>query len=201
MIRPLEPRVGENRPVEVMKREAKAFLKEMSKEGLFPSAEDFEQRLVEVMAEIDANIVECMVWEDYSENGEIQRREVQGVSSNGYRQNRQELEFGVRVAWRNSRKCIMRAHCWDLKCIDLRDVKTSKGMVEAIIKHAPAAYNDGRIIPTGKLRFRTFASQETDSWKVFIFPARRVDSTAAMFWSQQFLSFAGVSTLIHASAL
>jgi nitric oxide synthase oxygenase domain/subunit len=44
----------------------------------------------------------------------------------------------------------MRAHWLDLKCVDLRDIKTSKGMVDAIINHVPAAYNGGRIVPTGK---------------------------------------------------
>jgi nitric oxide synthase oxygenase domain/subunit len=49
----------------------------------------------------------------------------------------------------------MRAHCWDLKCVDLRDVKTSKGMVEAIIEHTPIVYNDGRIVPTGENYHKT----------------------------------------------
>lgn len=56
----------------------------------------------------------------------------------------------MRVAWRNSRKCILRAHCWDLKLVDLRDVKISKGMLDAIIGNAPAAYNHGRIVPPGE---------------------------------------------------
>jgi nitric oxide synthase oxygenase domain/subunit len=91
-----------------------------------------------------------MVWEDPNEDNAVERRKVQGVSSNGYAQTTEELEWGVRVAWRNSRKCIMRAHCWDLKCVDLRNVKTSKGMVNAIINGLPTVYNYGRIVPTGQ---------------------------------------------------
>jgi nitric oxide synthase oxygenase domain/subunit len=150
MIRPLEPRVGENRPINVIKREAEAFLREMLAEGIFPSSEAFEQRVKEVIAEIEENKVECMLWEETNEDGIMERRKLQGVSSNGYLQTKEELEWGVRFAWRNSRKCIMRAHAWDLKCVDLRDIKTSKGMVDAIINHAPAAYNKGRIVPTGE---------------------------------------------------
>jgi nitric oxide synthase oxygenase domain/subunit len=153
MIRPLEPRVGENRPINVIKREAEAFLKEMLAEGIFPSSEDYEQRVKEVIVEIEENKVECMVWDEVNEGGTTEKIKLQGVSSNGYLQTKEELEWGVRFAWRNSRKCIMRAHCWDLKCVDLRGIKTSKGMVDAIINNAPAAYNEGRIAPTGEFFF------------------------------------------------
>lgn len=151
MIRPLDPRVGENRSIEVIKQEAEAFLKEMLSEGLFDSSEVFEQRLKEVIKQIEGNSVKCMVWGDSAGDDGVQRRKVQGVSSNGYVQTKEEMEWGVRIAWRNSRKCIMRAHCWDLKCLDLRDIKTSKGMLDAIIKHCPTTYNRGRIVPTGLL--------------------------------------------------
>ncbi len=197
MIRPIEPHVGENRPVHVIKREAEAFLREMLAEGIFTSSEAFEQRLKEVILEIEENKVECMLWEEVNEDGIIERRKLKGVSSNGYVQTKEELEWGVRFAWRNSRKCIMRAHCWDLKCVDLRDTKTSKGMVAAIINHAPAAYNEGRIVPTGEFLARII-SYKVDVWTAFIFPQRRVDSTGPMFWSHQFLNFAGVS--VHCPA-
>jgi nitric oxide synthase oxygenase domain/subunit len=150
MIRPLEPRVGENRPIRVIKAEAEAFLREMFAEGLIPSTKDFEQRLNKVMVEIEENGIDCMVREDTAGDGELERRKVPGRSSNGYVHTKEELEYGVRVSWRNSRKCIMRAHCWDLKFVDLRSVKTSRGMLEATIGNALAAYNGGRIVPTGK---------------------------------------------------
>lgn len=102
-----------------------------------------------------------MLWEDVNEDGITERRKLQGLSSNGYLQTKEELDWGVRFAWRNSRKCIMRAHCWDLKCVDLRDIKTSKGMVDAIIKHATAAYNEGRIVPTSEFLARLQAIKLT----------------------------------------
>jgi nitric oxide synthase oxygenase domain/subunit len=161
MIRPLEPRVGENRPIHVIKGEAEAFLREMLTEGIFPSSEAFEHRLKEVLVEIEENKVECTLWEEVNEDGITERRKLQGVSSNGYLQTKEELKWGARFAWRNSRKCIMRAHWWDLKCVDLRDIKTSKGMVDAIINHAPAAYNERRIVPTGKFVARLQATKLT----------------------------------------
>jgi hypothetical protein len=64
MIRPLEPRVGENRSIHVIKREAEVFLREMLTEGIFPSSEAFEHRLKEVIVEIEENKVECTLWEE-----------------------------------------------------------------------------------------------------------------------------------------
>jgi hypothetical protein len=52
MVQPLAPCVGENRPVEVVKCEA---------EDLFTCSQDFEQRLEEVMAEIEESEVETIV--------------------------------------------------------------------------------------------------------------------------------------------
>ena len=85
----------------------------MYNEGLFNSQDAFEQRVQEVIAEINAGVIETKVWEDSREevNGvmELKRAQVMGVSSKGWLQTREELEWGVRIAWRNSRKCIMRA--------------------------------------------------------------------------------------------
>jgi hypothetical protein len=35
------------------------------------------------------------------------------------------------------------------RLVDLRHVKTSKGMIDAIIEYSPTAFNGGRILPTG----------------------------------------------------
>lgn len=94
MIRPLEPRVGENYPISVIKREAEAFLSEMLTEGLIPSTKDLEQRLGEVILEIEENGVDCTVWEDAAGDGELERKKVQGRSSNGYVQTKRGV--GVR---------------------------------------------------------------------------------------------------------
>ena len=48
MIRPLEPRVGESRSIEVIQQEAGAFLRELFAEGFFPAQNDFERRLEQV---------------------------------------------------------------------------------------------------------------------------------------------------------
>lgn len=165
----------------------------MFDEGLFTSRSAFESRLATILEEIDHNSVETFVWQDsYSSTGDAQRVKVNGFSSSGYFQTREELQFGIRLAWKNSRKCILRAHYPELKLVDLRHVKTSRGMVDAIIEHAPAAFNHGRILPTGKLCPKVIL-KIIDDCIVFVFPPRTANSTGPMFWSPQMLTFAGVS--------
>lgn len=117
----MEPKVGENRPIHNIRLEAEAFLSEMYDEGLFTSGHDFESRLQQVLAEIDSGAVQTKVWVDSEvttqDYVELKRVQVDGYSSSGWQQNRRELEWGVRVAWRNARKCIMRAHSQDLVCV------------------------------------------------------------------------------------
>lgn len=161
MNRPLHPRLGENHPLSAIEEEARAFLHEMLEEGLFASRSSFEARLASVLEEIGRNAVETTVWQDSANfNGDVQRVKVNGRSSSGYNHTSDELRFGVRLAWKNARRCIMRAHYPELKLVDLRHVKTSRAMVDAIIEHVPAAFNHGKIFATGKLlRYQHFVSQ------------------------------------------
>ncbi|KAL9123037.1 MAG: hypothetical protein Q9187_000409 [Circinaria calcarea] len=100
-----EPRVGENRALHVVEQEAEEFLRELHRERFFDSDEKFEERLKHVRDEIRAGAVEAIVREDGL------RAKVGG----NWIQTPQELQFGFRRAWRNSRKCIMRSHCEELE--------------------------------------------------------------------------------------
>lgn len=216
--RPLEPYVGENRPLSSIKVEAEAFLHEMYDEGLFNSQDDFDKRVQEVIAEIDAGVLETKVWEDSQEiiDGitELKRVQIEGASSKGWLQTREELEWGIRVAWRNSRKCIMRTHykylkfvspittmriCWpcylNFRLFDLRDITTSKGMLDAIIQKLPEAYNGGRIQPSGRWMRSLLSPTKLITVLVFMFPPRSVDGLGPVFWSPQLLTFAAVSCI------
>lgn len=65
-----------------------------------------------------------------------------------YTHTSEELEYGARVAWRNSNRCIGRLF-WDkLKVIDNRHIESEAAFIEAIEHHIESATNDGMIIPT-----------------------------------------------------
>ncbi|KAB8262117.1 nitric oxide synthase [Aspergillus pseudonomiae] len=159
-----EPRVGENRPLEVVKQEALGFLWQLWQEGVY-TEEQYTARHVEVLKSLEeSEVIEPMV--------------VDGVKTVGktatWTQTPKELLHGIRLAWKNSRKCIMRSHYMELDLCDLRHITTSAGMVKAVIQEAIKAFNKGQIRPT-----------------VFAFPPRSTSGTGPMFLSKQLLNFAG----------
>lgn len=100
-----EPRIGENRALKVIEQEAEGFLRELHREQFFDSDEAFALRLASVLAEIKAGASE----------GVIREGKQHGKIGGNWQQTPAELEFGLRRAWRNARKCIMRSHCEELK--------------------------------------------------------------------------------------
>ena len=58
-----------------------------------------------------------------------------------------ELEYGVRVAWRNSARCIGRLYWRSLKLRDRRQAATPVRIAAECVSHLRAATNGGRIRP------------------------------------------------------
>jgi len=56
-----------------------------------------------------------------------------------------ELEFGAKVAWRNSNRCIGRLFWKTLKVIDRRQVNTADEVFEALLSHIKYSSNEGKI--------------------------------------------------------
>lgn len=159
--------MGENRPLQAVEQEALDFLRVLREEGFYDSDDAFQIRLDQVQGEIRASSVQGIVRQDgsYAALG--------GTWAQTYR----ELEFGIRRAWRNARKCIMRSHCDELKLCDLRGVTSSAEMVSELVNGVCNAYNGGNVQPT-----------------VFAFPARNSNARGPMIWNHQVLQFAGYET-------
>ncbi|MGR6922340.1 nitric oxide synthase oxygenase [[Actinomadura] parvosata] len=60
----------------------------------------------------------------------------------------EELEFGARVAWRNSSRCIGRLYWRSLKVRDRRQVSTAEGVALECVAHLRDATGNGKIRPT-----------------------------------------------------
>jgi len=73
------------------------------------------------------------------------RREIGATGT--YRHTRAELEFGARVAWRNSARCIGRLYWNSLRVRDRREVTTAPDVAAEAIVHLREATNCGRIRP------------------------------------------------------
>jgi nitric-oxide synthase len=74
--------------------------------------------------------------------------EVELARSGTYVHTRVELEFGARLAWYHSNRCIGR-HFWrSLKVFDARNVATADGVRRALERQMASAFNQGRIQST-----------------------------------------------------
>src|SRR5262245_24359422 len=73
------------------------------------------------------------------------RREIGATGT--YRHTGTELEFGARVAWRNSARCIGRLYWNSLRVRDRRHVTTASDVATEAIAHLREATNGGRIRP------------------------------------------------------
>ncbi|PZG18890.1 nitric oxide synthase oxygenase [Nonomuraea aridisoli] len=60
----------------------------------------------------------------------------------------EELEFGARVAWRNSSRCIGRLYWRSLKVRDRRQVSAAEGVALECVAHLREATGKGKIRPT-----------------------------------------------------
>ncbi|RAK98175.1 nitric-oxide synthase [Aspergillus ibericus CBS 121593] len=160
-----EPKIGDNSPLEIVQNEASAFLWQLWQDGIY-TEDHYTERRAQVMADIDRSAKDKIVWN-------------QGVKRVGktstWTQTFEELQYGLRLAWRNSRKCIMRSRYQELELCDLRHVQTSVGMATALLEEITKSFNDGQIRPT-----------------VFVFPPKSVDGDGPMFWNKQILNFAAV---------
>jgi nitric-oxide synthase len=64
-----------------------------------------------------------------------------------YWQTTEELEFGSRVAWRNSNRCVGRLHWRMLQVRDMRHLEHEQDVFDAIVEHIRISTNGGKIRP------------------------------------------------------
>ncbi len=106
---------------------------------------------MKLMQEAEEFIVSC-----YTELGK--REEVirgrleeifQEIAVTGhYEHTFEELEYGARIAWHNSNRCIGRLFWESLKVIDERNLETEEEIKNALIRHIDYATNKGKVRST-----------------------------------------------------
>ncbi|MCY1053118.1 nitric oxide synthase oxygenase, partial [Mammaliicoccus sciuri] len=80
-------------------------------------------------------------------NKRIQEIEHEISQTGTYTHTTEELEYGAKVAWRNSNRCIGRLF-WDkLTVRDLRHIQDEQAFITSIESHIKGATNDGKIKP------------------------------------------------------
>ncbi|KAF9873654.1 nitric oxide synthase [Colletotrichum karsti] len=168
-----EERVGRNQSYAQVREDALDFLQQMYKDGLL-TVEQLHHRAQEVLQEIQQNSMEGKFSTTSDHGAEASPATSDGLVGGLWTQTFEELEFGLRTAWKHARKCIMRSEYRNLRLCDLRHVRTSKKMAETLIENLKVAYNSGEINPTA-----------------FVFPPRDINGRGPMIWNSQLLSFAG----------
>ncbi|KZL77677.1 nitric oxide synthase [Colletotrichum tofieldiae] len=163
-----EERVGRNQSYAQVREDALDFLQQMHKDGLIDT-EQLHHRAHEVLQEIQKNSTEGKFTTASECGPEAAPAVTVGLVGGLWTQTFEELEFGLRTAWKHARKCIMRSEYNNLRLCDLRHVRTSKKMAETLIENLRVAYNSGEINPTGI----------------------DINSRGPMIWNSQLLSFAG----------
>jgi nitric oxide synthase oxygenase domain/subunit len=167
MTRINEPRVGRDRPLAEIQQEAVDFLRECRDHGVIESDEVLTKRTREALIQISNTAIVSTVTDS---DGNVS----EGMAGGSWHQLPAELEYGLRAAWRNARRCIMRSEHEHLALCDLRRVQSSREMARTIVKGMQTAFNRGHILPT-----------------VFVFPPRQPGKRGPMIWNHQMLAFAG----------
>ncbi|MFJ7847843.1 nitric oxide synthase oxygenase [Peribacillus sp. NPDC097206] len=102
------------------------------------------------------------------------KKEIQDTGS--YKHTPEELEYGAKLAWRNSNRCIGRLFWDSLRVLDKRALQSEDDIVSALIEHIEWATNDGNIRPI----ITVFKQQDIEN-KIEI-------------WNHQLIRYAGYET-------
>jgi nitric-oxide synthase, bacterial len=87
---------------------------------------------------------------------------------------REELEYGAKVAWRNSTRCVGRLAWPSLVVRDLRHLNTPKQVFAALVDHVVLSTNGGRIVPM-----------------ISVFASGSVEKPQVRIWNRQLIGYAG----------
>jgi hypothetical protein len=105
MVHTTEPRVGIDKSDEEIELEALDFLTQLRRDGIIASDEALQARLIQVKSEIRGSAKGVP-----SAKGEPPK-----LIGSPWAQTFQELEHGVRLAWKHSKRCIMRSEHLSLR--------------------------------------------------------------------------------------
>jgi nitric-oxide synthase len=100
------------------------------------------------------------------------RREIRLTGT--YQHTLEELEFGARVAWRNSSRCIGRLYWKSLKVRDRREVSSAADIAAECADHLRAATNHGRVRPV-----------------ITVFAPDTAAQSGPRIWNEQLVRYAG----------
>lgn len=103
---------------------------------------------------------------------DVIRQEIENTAT--YTHTFEELEFGSRLAWRNSVRCVGRLYWPSLELMDCRDLESFEEIREALIKYLVRATNGGAIKPM-----------------IVVFAPPKPGERGIRIWNEQLIRYAG----------
>jgi nitric-oxide synthase, bacterial len=91
-----------------------------------------------------------------------------------YWQSAEELEYGAKLAWRNSTRCIGRLHWQSLAVRDRRTLRSAEEIFSALIEHVRLSAGTGKVVPM-----------------ITIFAPEHSDQRPVRIWNRQLIGYAG----------
>jgi nitric-oxide synthase len=132
--------------------------------------------LEELFEEADRFLCQCYAELGHTAELAGRRRDVAAeIRAEGtYEHTFTELEYGARVAWRNSSRCIGRLYWQSLRLRDRREIDRPLQIAAECVEHLREATNGGRIRPT-----------------ITVFAPDRPGMAAPRIWNEQLIRYAG----------
>jgi len=91
-----------------------------------------------------------------------------------YWQSPEELEYGAKVAWRNSTRCIGRLHWQSLVVRDCRALRSAEEIFSALVEHVRLSTGTGKVVPM-----------------ITVFAPEHSDQRPVRIWNRQLINYAG----------
>lgn len=113
--------------------------------------------------------------EDINKRLKDVKQEIQETGT--YQHTFEELEYGAKLAWRNSNRCIGRLFWNSLTVFDERQLTSEEEVFEALCRHIEYATNAGKIRPT-----------------ITIFKQKNQHEAQIRIWNHQLIRYAGYET-------
>lgn len=124
-------------------------LNKYMREGLLSLIEDAEIEALRQEAEVFIEHCYRELGKSEQETASRQAEVYRNILETGtYTHTFEELEYGAKVAWRNSSRCIGRLFWDSLDVMDARNIETSEEAAQAIFRHMEHATNGGKVKPT-----------------------------------------------------
>lgn len=114
MVHTDEARVGRNRCASIVQSEAIDFLLQLYRDGIISSEDALQRRRKEAVEQIQNSSRRVKVGRN-DHFLDIKDGEMHAMAAGTWEHSAAELEHGIRLAWKHSKKCIMRSEWKSLK--------------------------------------------------------------------------------------